>query len=87
MASEYAINVAMSGNAITNLFESKESKRRKAGIDIDIADLYTDKGRRTHETDRQSRQDVYRWAAHEGRDRCRIYKGTGEEIEYLEVKS
>ena len=41
MASEYVINVAMSGNAITNLFESRESKRRKAGIDIDIADLQT----------------------------------------------
>jgi len=39
MDSEYAIDVSMSGNAVTNLFESKESRKRKEGINNDIATL------------------------------------------------
>ena len=39
MASEYAIDVSTSGNALTALFESGESKKCKAGIDTDISDL------------------------------------------------
>ena len=39
MDSEYAIDVSMSGNVVTDLFESKESRKRKEGINNDIATL------------------------------------------------
>jgi len=39
MATQYAIDVKTSGNRLTDLFESNSSKKRKIGIDNDIADL------------------------------------------------